>query len=58
MPFGATVGNERIVAAFEQNEDFTGALMHGYTYSGHAAACAAGASPSRVMSAFAPRSSR
>lgn len=41
IPFGATVCNERIVAAFEQNEDFTGAIMHGYTYSGHPVGCAA-----------------
>jgi adenosylmethionine-8-amino-7-oxononanoate aminotransferase len=41
VPLGATVLNERIVEAFANNSDFTGAIMHGYTYSGHPVACAA-----------------
>ncbi|GAA3540653.1 aspartate aminotransferase family protein [Zobellella aerophila] len=41
IPLGATLVNQRIAGAFEQNGNFTGALMHGYTYSGHPVACAA-----------------
>jgi adenosylmethionine-8-amino-7-oxononanoate aminotransferase len=41
IPLGATVVNERIEQAFANNGNFTGALMHGYTYSGHPVACAA-----------------
>lgn len=41
VPLGATVLNDRIVSAFAANADFTGAIMHGYTYSGHPVACAA-----------------
>lgn len=40
VPLGATLLNERVVAAFHQPER-NAALMHGYTYSGHALACAA-----------------
>ncbi|AYF87829.1 aspartate aminotransferase family protein [Pseudomonas sp. JS3066] len=42
IPLGATVVNERIEQAFANNGNFTGAIMHGYTYSGHPVACAAG----------------
>jgi adenosylmethionine-8-amino-7-oxononanoate aminotransferase len=41
IPLGATVFNERIESAFTKNGDFTGAIMHGYTYAGHPVACAA-----------------
>jgi putrescine---pyruvate transaminase len=41
VPLGATVFNERIEQAFMNNADFSGALMHGYTYAGHPVACAA-----------------
>ncbi|MDA8484054.1 aspartate aminotransferase family protein [Pseudomonas resinovorans] len=41
IPLGATVVNERIEQAFANNGNFTGAIMHGYTYSGHPVACAA-----------------
>ncbi|CAB3752736.1 aminotransferase class III-fold pyridoxal phosphate-dependent enzyme [Paraburkholderia solisilvae] len=40
-PLGATVVNERIEHAFHSNSDFTGAIMHGYTNSGHPTGCAA-----------------
>ncbi|MBL8332888.1 MAG: aminotransferase class III-fold pyridoxal phosphate-dependent enzyme [Rubrivivax sp.] len=40
VPLGATLINERVAAAFDRpGQD--AALMHGYTYSGHALACAA-----------------
>ena len=42
IPLGATVANTRIADAFSQSRDATGAIMHGYTYSGHPVACAAG----------------
>lgn len=41
VPLGATVFNDRIFQAFEANQDFAGAIFHGYTYSGHPVACAA-----------------
>jgi putrescine---pyruvate transaminase len=41
IPLGATTISEQIESAFDQNEDFTGAIMTGYTYSGHPVACAA-----------------
>ena len=41
IPLGATVVNQRIEAAFDKNADFGGAIMHGYTYSGHPIGCAA-----------------
>jgi len=41
IPLGATAVNERIENAFIANKDFTGAIMHGYTYAGHPVACAA-----------------
>ncbi|TKC88687.1 aspartate aminotransferase family protein [Trinickia terrae] len=41
VPLGATVVNARIEAAFAENSDFSGAIMHGYTYAGHPVACAA-----------------
>ena len=40
-PLGATTVNERIERAFLNNGDFTGAIMHGYTNSGHPVSCAA-----------------
>ncbi|MDW5416667.1 aspartate aminotransferase family protein [Iodobacter sp. CM08] len=41
IPLGATVVNQRVADAFAANADFGGAIMHGYTYSGHPVACAA-----------------
>ncbi len=40
VPLGATMFNERVASAFDQ-PGVPAALMHGYTYSGHALACAA-----------------
>jgi putrescine---pyruvate transaminase len=40
VPLGATLINERIASAWNK-PDIPAALMHGYTYSGHALACAA-----------------
>lgn len=40
VPLGATLVNDRIAAAFDK-PDVPAPLMHGYTYSGHALACAA-----------------
>jgi adenosylmethionine-8-amino-7-oxononanoate aminotransferase len=40
VPLGATVVNERIERAWQKKHAFAG-LFHGYTYSGHALACAA-----------------
>lgn len=40
VPLGATLINERVASAFEK-PGVPAALMHGYTYSGHALACAA-----------------
>lgn len=41
IPLGATVFNKRISDAIENSQDFSGMIMHGYTYSGHPTACAA-----------------
>ena len=40
VPLGATLINERVASAFYK-PDVPAALMHGYTYSGHALGCAA-----------------
>jgi adenosylmethionine-8-amino-7-oxononanoate aminotransferase len=40
VPLGATLINERVASAWNQ-PSVPAALMHGYTYSGHALACAA-----------------
>lgn len=41
IPLGATAFNERVASAFRNNHTSAGAIMHGYTYSGHPVACAA-----------------
>ncbi|MBU9598322.1 aminotransferase class III-fold pyridoxal phosphate-dependent enzyme [Burkholderia multivorans] len=41
VPLGATVLNDRVASAWN-NEGPRSVLMHGYTYSGHPVACAAG----------------
>jgi adenosylmethionine-8-amino-7-oxononanoate aminotransferase len=40
VPLGATLVNERVASAWDQ-PNVPAAMMHGYTYSGHALACAA-----------------
>ena len=40
VPLGATLLNERVASAWDK-PDVPAAMMHGYTYSGHALACAA-----------------
>jgi putrescine---pyruvate transaminase len=49
IPLGCTAVNERIEAAFVKNEDFTGAIMHGYTYAGHPVACAAAMASLKIV---------
>jgi putrescine---pyruvate transaminase len=41
FPFGATLVNARIAAAFEGTDALTAMITHGYTYSGHPVGCAA-----------------
>ncbi len=41
IPLGATMINHRINDGLMNNKDSFGAVMHGYTYSGHPVACAA-----------------
>jgi putrescine---pyruvate transaminase len=49
IPLGCTAVNERIEAAFCRNRDFTGAIMHGYTYAGHPVACAAAIASLKIV---------
>jgi putrescine---pyruvate transaminase len=49
IPLGCTAVNERIEAAFTRNQDFTGAIMHGYTYAGHPVACAAAIASLKIV---------
>jgi putrescine---pyruvate transaminase len=49
IPLGATVVNERIDEAFKQNKDAFGSIYHGYTYSGHPVACAAGLAALKIV---------
>jgi putrescine---pyruvate transaminase len=41
IPLGATAFSAKIESAFMGDQSFAGAIMHGYTYSGHPIACAA-----------------
>ena len=41
VPLGATLFNNRVASAWDDDASFTGAIMHGYTYTGHALGCAA-----------------
>ncbi len=49
IPLGATLVNARIEAAFTGNQNFTGAIMHGYTYAGHPVACAAALASLKIV---------
>lgn len=42
VPLSATLVNSRVAKAWERDAGFTSVYMHGYTYSGHPVACAAG----------------
>lgn len=42
VPLSATLVNARVASAWERDAGFTSVYMHGYTYSGHPVACAAG----------------
>lgn len=42
LPLGATLIGEKVAEAFESDETSFGSIGHGYTYSGHPVACAAG----------------
>lgn len=41
IPLSATMLNQRIADAFENNADFRGVMLTGYTYGGHPLGCAA-----------------
>ncbi|HWW72854.1 MAG TPA: aspartate aminotransferase family protein [Duganella sp.] len=49
IPLSATALNSRLVQAFEDNRDFGGAVMHGYTYSGHPVGCAAAIASLKIV---------
>ncbi len=49
IPLSATAISGPIAQAFENNTDFGGALMHGYTYSGHPVACAAAIASLKIV---------
>jgi putrescine aminotransferase len=48
VPLGATIVNERIEAAWSRDHALAG-IMHGYTYNGHALACAAAVANLRIV---------
>lgn len=48
VPLGATMWNERVAAAWERVDPLA-PIMHGYTYSGHALACAAANATLRIL---------
>ncbi len=49
IPLGATVVNKRVADGIESCENFSGAVMHGYTYSGHPVACAAALASLKIV---------
>lgn len=50
VPLGATVVNERVAAAWDNAADNPmGFIMHGYTYSGHALACASALAAIKIV---------
>jgi adenosylmethionine-8-amino-7-oxononanoate aminotransferase len=49
IPLSATVFNARVAQAFDDSAEFSGALMHGYTYSGHPVGCAAALASLKIV---------
>jgi len=49
IPLGATVVNQRVADAIESCPNFSGAVMHGYTYSGHPVACASALASLKIV---------
>jgi putrescine aminotransferase len=49
IPLGATAINQRVADGIENCPNFSGAVMHGYTYSGHPVACAAALASLKIV---------
>ncbi|WP_261844914.1 aspartate aminotransferase family protein [Aliamphritea ceti] len=49
IPLGATVINQRVADGIEKCDNFSGAVMHGYTYSGHPVACASALASLKIV---------
>jgi len=49
VPLGATAVSDRVARAFAKDATFAGAIMHGYTYSGHPVACAAALATLKIV---------
>ncbi|MFS2140473.1 aspartate aminotransferase family protein [Duganella sp. Dugasp56] len=49
IPLSATALNARVAQAFDDSADASGAIMHGYTYSGHPVGCAAALASLKIV---------